>query len=243
MEPRNEILVELKTISPVVAGIGSLNPYQLPEEYFETFAEQVMKRIRAASISAKEELENLSPLLNSLSKQLPFDLPENYFQDLSEQALVGVKAIEFVNEELENLSPLMSSLKSKPVYKVPFGYFSNLPEKILNKAKNQGGKLIPINPVKRLMKYAVAAIVAGVIAMGSWFMFNRAVIDQPTVKVENSLHQASDEEILNFIQSDASPVTETALNTNGEMNQADMKMMLANVPDEELEQFAKQTLN
>ena len=244
MEPRTEILRELKEISPVVAGISSLNPYHLPDGYFETFAEQLMQRIRTNSISAKEELESLSPLLNSLSKQLPFDLPENYFEDLSEQALVGVKAIEFVNEELENLSPLMSSLKSKPLYKVPSGYFGTLPEKILNKVKNQqSGKLISINPARRIMKYAVAAMVVGVIAIGSWFMFNRPVIDQPTVKVENSVHQASDEEMLNFIQNDASPVAETALNTNEDMNQSDMKVMLANVPDEELEQFAKETLN
>jgi len=246
MEPGTDILMELKEISPVVAGISSLNPYQLPAEYFETFPEQMMKRIRTVSLSAKEELESLSPLLNSLSKQIPFDLPVNYFQDLSEQVLVGVKAIEFVNEELENLSPLMNSLKSKSLYKVPFGYFGTLPEMILNKVKNQEerGKLISIRPVRRLMKYAVAAIFVGVIAIGSWFVLNNQPgVIQPTAKVENAVHQASDEEMLNFIQNDDAPAAETALNTNEEMNEADMKVMLANVPDEELEQFANETLN
>ena len=232
MERRTDILKEVQEISSLVAGIGSVNPYQVPQGYFETFAEQLLLKLKAGNQDARKELETLSPLLSSISRQLPFDLPANYFNDLSEQALAGVKAIEFVNEELENLSPLMSSLKSKAVYEVPEGYFDTLAGNILSKVKRQRpAKVVSIGFGKKVMRYAAAAVIVGVMAIGGWLYFS-----QPKpVPVATA---ASEEEMMSFLENDVTPVAETALNSNAEMNESDMKVMLANVPDEELEQYA-----
>jgi len=242
MDSRLTILEELKQISPLVAGIQPIAPYRAPEGYFESFAQQLMERIKLNTLAAKEELESLSPLLSSISKQVPYELPENYFNELSEHALVGARAIDFVNEELENLSPLMISLKGRNVYQVPEGYFNGLAENILSKAKQQPARIIAFRPVKRIMRYAVAAVVIGVMALSVWLV-QRPAADNVTANIENGIQKASDEEILNFIQNDDVPVGETVLNTDADMNGADMKAMLADISDTELEQFANESLD
>ncbi|HYJ37377.1 MAG TPA: hypothetical protein VEV87_02130 [Chitinophagaceae bacterium] len=241
MDSRLTILEELNQISPVVGGIGSTNPYGVPEGYFESFATNLMERIRMSNLDPKQELESLSPLLGSISKQVPYNLPENYFTDLSDQALVGAKAIEFVNEELENLSPLMNSLKLKNVYVVPEGYFDSLSQDILIRARRQQpGKVIAMRPVRKIMRLAVAAILIGVIATGAWFISNPT--NGPTVaNIENGIQKASDEDILNFIETDDAPITDPVLSIDVEMDESDVKAMLADISDSELEQFANES--
>ena len=243
MASRLTILEELSQISPLVAGMGPGNPYSVPEGYFEAFAQKLMERIKSNAVDPKEELEGLSPLLNSISRQVPYKMPEDYFNELSEQALVGAKAIDFVNEELENLSPLMNSLKGKKVYEVPEGYFESLADNILIEARKQKpAKVIAFRPVKRVMRYAVAALVIGVMAISVWVIQKPS---SPTViaKIENGIQNASDEEINNFIQNNEAPLGETVLSTDAEMSVADMKAMLADISDKELEQFATESLD
>ena len=245
MNSRLTILEELKAISPVLAELNAVTPYMVPEGYFESFAAQLMKRLREKEVDPKVELEILSPLLSKISRQVPYTLPDQYFSDLSDQALAGAKAIEFVNEELENLSPLMSSLKSKTVYEVPAGYFDSLPEKILIEARKQEpAKVIVMRPVRRIMRYAVAAVLIGVMAISAWLM-QRPAIESPVVKskIEAGIQKASDEEILNFIQNDEAPLSESMLNSDGDMDESDIKTMLANVSDGELEQFANESID
>jgi len=242
MDSRLTILEELKQISPLVAGIQPIAPYRAPDGYFESFAQKLMERIKVTPISAKAELESLSPLLSSISKHVPYELPGNYFNELSDQALVGVRAIDFVNEELENLSPLMSSLKGRNVYEVPAGYFDGLAANILNKAKQQPAKVIAFRPVRKIMRYAVAAVVIGVMALSVW-LIQSPPADNVTAKIENGIQKASDEEILNFIQNNDVPLGETVLNTDADMDGADMKAMLADISDTELEQFANESLD
>jgi len=241
MGSRLTILEELNEISPLLAGIERIEPYKAPDGYFESFAQRVMDLIRLNSVSAKEELEALSPLLSRIPRQVPYELPGNYFNELSEHALVGARAIDFVNEELENLSPLMNSLKGKNVYEAPAGYFEGLAENILSKAKEQPAKVIAIRPFKKIMRYAVAAVVIGVMALSVW-LIQKPTVDTVTAKIENGIQKASDEEILNFIQNNEVSFGETLLNTDADMNVADMKAMLADISDTELEQFANESL-
>lgn len=245
MDSRLIILEELKGISPVLGDLTPVMPYEVPAGYFESFAAQLMAKLKEKEPDVKQELENLSPLLSKISKQIPYDLPEHYFNDLSDQALAGARAIEFVNEELENLSPLMNSLKLKNVYEVPVGYFDALPEKILNEArKQQPAKMVAFRPVRRIMRYAVAAVLIGVMAISAWLM-QRPPVESTVVKakVEAGIQKASDEEILNFIQNDEAPLGESLINSDGDMDESDIKAMLADVSDSELEQFANESID
>ena len=238
MATREDILNELEQISPVVARISFVNPYQVPQGYFDGFADQVMLKIKPDNISATEELEKLSPLLSSLSKKLPYETPAGYFNDLSDHAVAGVKAIEFVNVELENLSPTMSSLKSVNVYEVPSGYFDSLADNIVkNISQRKSAKVVSMSFGKKVMRYAVAAAFIGLIAIGGWLYFAPA---KPTsmAAIETEVKQVPEDEMMKFLESDALVVTESNSGVTEQIDETDMKSMLTDVSDEELEQFA-----
>jgi hypothetical protein len=209
------------------------NPYQVPQGYFENFAANLLQRIKATEAeTAKDELEALSPLLSGLNKKTPFSTPAGYFEELTDNAIAGAKAIDFVNGELENLSPLMSSLKGKQVYEAPPGYFENLPEQMLQRAKKQPAKTVSMNFTRKVVRYAAAAVVAGLIITAGWFYLgNNSTINDTFPSIEN----ISDADLESFVENEAgiSP-EETMILANAEMNTEDLQAMFAEVPDEEL---------
>jgi hypothetical protein len=243
MDSRLTILDELSQISPwwLVSALGTLTRFL---KAILSLLPIGMFQLKAQRLDPKQELEGLSTLLSGISKQVPYEVPKNYFVDLSDQVVVGAKAIEFVNEELENLSPLMYSLKEKNVYEVPEGYFESLAQNILVEAKKQQpAKLIALRPMRKIMRFAVAAVLVGVMAIGGWFNLKPPTNNDAVAKIEHGIQKASDEEIMNFIQNDELPSGETALNTDGEMDETDITRDIANVSDSELEQFANESID
>lgn len=214
------------------------NPYQVPQGYFDNFAASLLQRIKASEAkSAQEELETLSPLLSGLGKKMPFSTPENFFEELSENAVSGAKAIDFVNVELENLSPLMSSLKDKQVYEAPAGYFDQLPEQVLQKVKSQPAKVVSMNFTRKVVRYAAAAVVAGLIVTAAWLYIGNGNTGKNIAGIE----QISDEALESFMESqDVAPAETTLLAVNAEINPDDLKEMLVDVSDEELEKYVDQ---
>jgi hypothetical protein len=227
-------------VSPVLPAKMD-NPYQVPQGYFDHFAASLLQRIKANEArSAKEELETLSPLLSGLGKKMPFSTPDNFFEELSDNAVAGAKAIDFVNVELENLSPLMSSLKDKQVYEAPAGYFDQLPQQILQKVKSQPAKVVSMNFTRKIVRYAAAAVVAGLIVVAAWLYIGNGKEEPGLAGIE----QISDESLETYIdnQSSVSPAETMVLadNTNAEIDEEDMKDMLADVSDEELQKYVDQ---
>lgn len=224
-------------VSPVLPEKKD-NPYQVPQGYFDNFAASVLQRIKAGEAkSAKEELETLSPLLSGLGKKMPFSTPDNFFEELSDNAVSGAKAIDFVNVELENLSPLMSSLKDKQVYETPAGYFDQLPRQILQKVKSQPARVVSMNFTRRVVRYAAAAVVAGLVVAAAWLYIGNSGTEESIVGIE----QISDDALESFIETDqGTPGDATMLAVNSEINPEDLKEMLVDISDEELEKYADQ---
>ena len=225
--------------------------YEVPKGYFDSLPATILNRIKAEQTDGvNEELEILSPLLSQIGKRTPFSMPAGYFEELSENAVAGAQAIDFVNGALENLSPLMSSLKNKQVYEVPAGYFEQLPGQVLQAAKaQQPAKLVSISFTRRVIQYAAAAVVAGVIAVAGWMYMGKgdtitsnkndvARVDVP----KPELNKLSDEVLEKYLESQTAAPAETAAaatgNTaNAEIDATDMKDMLADVSDEDLQQY------
>jgi hypothetical protein len=235
------------TLSPALQQANN-NPYEIPQGYFDSLPATILNRIKAEQTdNASQELEMLSPLLSRIGKSTPFSMPAGYFDELSENAVAGAQAIEFVNGELENLSPLMISLRNKQVYQAPAGYFEQLPEQILNTAKaQQPAKVVSINFARRVMRYAAAAVVAGIIGVAGWMHLghrNAITPDTPPIAhVQKQLDSVSDEVLEKYLENQATAPAETAAvvtNTiaNGEIDTSDMKDMLADVSDEDLQQY------
>ncbi|HEY0679166.1 MAG TPA: hypothetical protein VGD17_12815 [Chitinophagaceae bacterium] len=240
MEAKSTILKELQEISPAVAAIGSHLPYRVPQGYFEGLAGSILDRIRAGSLNSREELETISPLLSGLSRKTPYEVPSDYFADLTENVVGGVKAIDFVQDELQTLSPMMEGLKRTNVYNVPSGYFDSLPVKILNKVQErQPAKVISMN-TRRFTRYAAAAILTGALAIGGWFYLNRSANTEQTVagieKISDD-NKVSDEEMSSFIENETLPLVVSTSSVNEDIDESDVKEMLAEVSEDELQQF------
>lgn len=271
MEPRKNIEVELMELSPMLAqsspttpyevpagyfehfaeavlervqvgglvtlkGVGKGNPYAVPDGYFDGLADKILNRIKANdALSASDELEFLSPVLGRLKKENPYTLPEGYFEELASNITDGAKAIELVNEELENLSPLMTGLKGKQVYEVPLGYFDTLPALALEKAKlHQPGKVVSLSFGKRIFRYASAAVVAGLLFMAGWMYLGNKTV---TIK------DVSDSELNEYVETQVGG-TDVNLSTEAEvfdLDANDVKDMLADVSDEELQRYMEQS--
>ena len=244
METRSTILNELNGISPTVAQVGTHLPYQVPQGYFEGLAAAILQRIKTESLDAQQEVELLSPLLAGLSKKMPFSVPEGFFSELSGNVVGGVKAIDFVNEELEIISPMMQELKGKNVYEVPQGYFENFAGNVLAKVKERKpAKVVSMNAGRRFMRYAVAAVFAGALAIGGWFYFansNTSTVTEQqiaaTIDPMSDDTKVSDEEMADYLETETFPV---AINTaaNEEMDATDIKEMLNEATEDELQQF------
>jgi hypothetical protein len=247
----NQILLYLKSeqVSPVLTGTVH-NAYEVPQGYFEGLAEIILNRVKTLdSFSAKEELESLSPLLSKIDKQVPFSVPAGYFDDLTGNVVAGTQAIDLVNEELENLSPAMSSLKTANVYTVPAQYFESLPTTILAKAKTQKpAKVVSMNIGKKMMRYATAAIVAGIVITAGLLFINRqnpSVFAPSTALAEQKIQQEtlnnvkglSDDEIFSFLETQSGPSDLLSLGSSSEIDSDDVKEMLADVPESELQGY------
>ncbi|MFN2438771.1 MAG: hypothetical protein ABR503_06190, partial [Chitinophagaceae bacterium] len=192
-----------KHIQEELVGFKSNLPYHIegpvfnvPEGYFYNFASSVLAKIKEGSFSPIDEMKELSPMLASIKKEMPYSLPENYFSTLYNDVPVLIR-----DEELPAL--LGNHNKSMP-YEVPANYFASLPNFILSKINKPVAKVISIKR-NNWMKMAVAAIIAGIIAVSSNFYFNdkSSPIDpakQPSQWVAKSLEGISNQTLDEFIK-------------------------------------------
>lgn len=243
METRSTILNELNGISPTVAQAGATTPYQVPQGYFDGLAQAILNRIKTDSLDATQEVETLSPLLAGLNKKMPFSVPDDYFTELSGNVVGGVKAIDFVNEELEIISPMLQELRHKNVYKVPQGYFESLANNVLDKVnERKPAKVVAMNAGRRFMRYAVAAVIAGAMAIGGWLYFDNTNTTQQeqvataTIETMSDDSKLSDEEMADYLATETLPI---AINTSvsEDMDATDIGEMLSEATEDELQQF------
>ena len=88
MKRNSDIEKELKKISPALSEIKKDNVFKVPQGYFETLPESVLKLVKEnevnTGLSPGEEIKALSPLIASLKNKMPFHVPVGYFDTLSQ---------------------------------------------------------------------------------------------------------------------------------------------------------------
>ncbi|MET0243237.1 MAG: hypothetical protein ABW174_07205 [Flavitalea sp.] len=234
MEKRNPILEELRNEGSTLGNFPAVTPYSVPAGYFDSLSGNIMDKIRAMENKNESEDDDfeLPAVLKGISKKIPYNVPDGYFDSLADKLNID-----------EEVSELMLSIKKLPVYEVPGGYFENLPGKILAKIKhNEETKVIKGN-FAAWKKFAAAAVVTGVIFTTGFFILNRDKKDQQFASVTNAgleqkTAQASDEEILNYLEAQSAPTFDVQ-QTSGSKIQADAILdLLADVSDDDLQQYA-----
>lgn len=124
MNNSQEILNELKEISPSLAGLEKINVFQVPNGYFDNLSERLSN---FTIFNIRNEFY--------LDKTNVQQVPDGYFDSLSKNVLAKIKNLypETAVEELRSLSTTLLSLKNKNVFKVPDGYFDFFSINILAK--------------------------------------------------------------------------------------------------------------
>ncbi|WP_276480424.1 hypothetical protein [Paraflavitalea pollutisoli] len=220
--------------------------YSVPAGYFDQLAATILQRVKAEDdgLSAEEELSVLSPLLSGIGKKMPFGAPPGYFAGLEDNVVSGARALDAVNEELENLPAVLVGLQDMPTYQVSAGYFEQLPARVLEQVKPVAtpAKVVSF-PVRRFVRYAAAAVVAGVIAVGAWWYAGSSGV-APT-DVANKVEKLSTDELQSYLETQSAPMPASdllAVHNRPEIESGDLSGLLENVSDEEIQRYLEQNL-
>ena len=237
MENKVDILNELKAISPMLAGMEKVNVFTVPEGYFNYLGEDILSGIKS----------NNNSILHTIPANLQANVPAGYFDHLADTIISRIKAeqTQSTSVQPEALSPVLYSLKTKNVFKVPQGYFETVADAILAKIQTQPSKLVVMRKRSTVfMKYAVAAVFTGMMALGvfkfikptdtvipakldavvadGYQIYKAHTFDQEFAKV-------SDEDIIKYLQAngenvDAQTIADQTLDANSLPSQADYLM-------------------
>ena len=100
-----------------------------------------------------QELESISPLIAKVPRINVFQVPEHYFENLSSHILLKIN--------------VLSTSKS-----VPEGYFESLPDILINRIRSEAN-VVSIKKQYSFLKYAIAAVVVGIIGLNLFSFFNQ----------------------------------------------------------------------
>jgi hypothetical protein len=192
---------------------------KLPDGYFDTLADAILNKIKTQD-NAAEELENLSPVLHNLPQQNVFTVPEGYFEALPSAVLGSISTIGDSDAEL---SPALLDIRNKNVFTVPEGYFESLADQIIHTTQPVQAKIISMRSrTSSFLRYAVAAVFTGVIALGVYqFTANETKVlpdfyanAQQIKDVDAELAKVSDDDIIKYLQANGENIDAQTLASN-----------------------------
>lgn len=123
MKTDNDILTELKSLSPLLAGLQKSNVFSVPIGYFESLSDTILICLRH---------ENQPNEFNNNN-----DVPEGYFDGLSSSILSKIKTQQ--KEEVatgeDELPVVLKNIRAENIFTVPEGYFSRLADEVMEKIR------------------------------------------------------------------------------------------------------------
>ena len=158
METRETILQEINELSPLIARISRDNVFPLSPGYFEAFPDALLSQIREMDREAAGLVQTASP----------FTVPEDYFTTFAARVMDRIKQRQSVEAELNEIAPILNTISKQPVYKVPEGYSESLELTIPLKLAKPSARVFSFGKARRMMQYAVAACVAGILVVGAF---------------------------------------------------------------------------
>ncbi len=222
MKPDHTILQELQSISPFLASLERVNVFSVPTDYFNQLSDSVLSTLNNEHTS----FGNI---------QSPdFDLPEGYFENLSNNILGKIQA----NQQEEKL--FVDGLEKINTFTVPEKYFDELPLRILSKIKNKKAPVISLSIHSSIVKYAVAAMLTGFMALGIYKYIGHsgshqaiassqfASLDSTIVKGKNMNDQQFDQSLQNLSKE------EIAVYLEKNINEKDVQDLAANIDESTL---------
>lgn len=277
MENKNNIQNEQEEIgSPVFGIIDNSNVFTVPEGYFDELPVSVLGKVVVQnnelpdgyfdelplSVLGKIQFEAEVPegyfealpievlgKINSISEQQT--LPTGYFDNLSAVVMQRIKADETevnVHTEMEQLSATIAGIGNKHPFTVPTGYFDNNVDVINKKITGkQPAVIVKMGTAKKILRYAVAAVVTGLMGLGIYTIAfdNQQASLNPVVmaKAENILKTNSIDDVFNSLTE--TDITDYMTENGSNINAA---LVASTINDEDLPTaedylFDEETLN
>ena len=137
MNKPDNILNELRELSPAVADISRVNVFTVPDGYFEA-----LTGILLMKTSAEDSAQGAMPAV-----------PSGYFENLADNILLRIK--KEMPQETESVSELLAGIGRKNIYTVPAGYFETLPAQMLERIKSSDASVA-------VETAAISSMVAGI---------------------------------------------------------------------------------
>ncbi len=165
---QNNAPITEETLSAVLKSAQFNNVFEIPDGYFGSLANSVSAKIRQMQSTLAEGAPEISSLLSNSRNLNVFEVPYGYFENIATVILNEVKESQYtVADELKVLSPLLLSIQETNVFEVPTGYFTGISANVLSAVVQPvQGKVIPFGKSKTLFRYAAAAVITGVMALG-----------------------------------------------------------------------------
>lgn len=194
------------------------------------------------------ELAEISSELARLDLSHPYRVPTGYFEDLADRILLRIRAEETNSpkEELELISPFLSRLDKKMPFSTPEGYFDTLAKVPKEVKKEEGGRVISLFRSKTILRYAAAAVTIGVIVITAWLLMkpsetdNKYALNADTTvqkELKKNISELSENEIADFIEGGSTTFNYGDSATGADLNEDDVRLMLADISDQELEKY------
>jgi hypothetical protein len=189
-----------------------------------------------------QELMENAPELALIPPVMPYKVPAGYFDDLPGLILMRIRTMNAMSpgEELQVISPLLAGLKKEMPYSVPPDYFETL---VPHEQKKEQAPVRSISFPKRVLRYAAAAAVAGIIALTVWFTTDRSPVTDSTMLAQNDsvaakdISNISDVEIENYLDGNIGVINYEPSVSADDIKAEDVRLMLAEISDTELETY------
>ncbi len=146
-------------------------------------------------------------------------------------------------KELKEQAPGLADISREVPYKVPEGYFDNLKIPIPGKQ----AIVKSISPMRKIFRYAVAAVLAGLVALAAWYFIgdtnkgDKQLLaqknDSSQMEIYSHLHDINENEMEEYIEFDIAVLPDEANISGVDMQDDDIALLFAGIPDNELENF------
>lgn len=222
--------------SKAVVNLPTEHPFTVPAGYFEQFPIRMLNLVQADP-----------HFQETLPKESPMGIPQGYFEHFSENLLKKIRLEENAHNELETLAPSLIPLRSENPFSVPEGYFNSFETSISIPKR----KIVRIFDIKQIVRYAVAASIIGLM----FFVFKGTDklpdSDNQTLASNSKAAELSIEAMSTYLNE---PATQVEAPENEELASNDanllvnidketVSMVLAEVSENDIEQFLNQSVN
>ena len=266
---------ELRALSVVLAKMDKKLPFSVPEGYFDALSAGILENIRSGLTDTEKETDIFLPGSfgeknpASIQKKNPYAVPENYFQEFSGKLMDRIKrsadaATPAIQQgtHFDSVGEIAVGATKQGPHSASGQLQSAAKEQSLPTENVQGSpaKVVSLRAKQKWVRYAAAALVAGIIAGAGWIFLgsqddHTGRKSQSTVTVSGNdprtLSNISPEDIGNlsvaeigdYLETESPFLPDEAALAFAELSLSDLQGMLADIPDEALQRYLIQTGN